>query len=316
MVRNCRRNRLVKRRCHRRLGWLGSLAQLLAQPCAVVNGRHGRGVPDGVKRRCIVGAWAVCRHAHGLGSQPGWQVQRCAELAVGVLAPAQHQHGFAALHGVGGCGGQCLVASELNACHGANLPCGQQVAMAFAHVGAVALQHVGGHAHVPVGFFHHHGIALTRQVAAQYGYASGRDSSQPNPGSAAQAGKSAVDNNFYAFGVYSAGLALQPRLNNLHVARAGIQFKPMYHFYWGRNLMTSVKYSIYQKGNVNYGISDNDASLASRDIGRGLDIQVVYDFRSDLKLFYAYGYFTPGSAYKEADAKTIHTHIVSLNFLF
>jgi hypothetical protein len=150
----------------------------------------------------------------------------------------------------------------------------------------------------------------------QYGYASGRDSNKPEPGSAAQAGTSRVDNNFYAFGVYSAGLALQPRLNNLHVARAGIQFKPLYHFYWGRNLMTSFKYSIYQKGNVEYGISDTDASLASRDVGRGLDVQVVYDLRSDLKLFYAYGYFSPGSAYRAADAKYIHTHIVSLNFLF
>ena len=65
--------------------------------------------------------------------------------------------------------------------------------MAFAHVGAVALQHVGGHAHVPVGFFHHHGIALTRQVAAQHGYASGYGCHHggpiggPGPGSVAPA---------------------------------------------------------------------------------------------------------------------------------
>lgn len=80
--------------------------------------------------------------------------------------------------------------------------------------------------------------------------------------------------------------------------------------------MVSLKYTFYMKGNAAYGISDVDAQEENRDVGRGIDVQSVWDIRTDLKLFYAYGYFTPGSAYKETDAKNIHSHIVSLNFLF
>jgi hypothetical protein len=150
----------------------------------------------------------------------------------------------------------------------------------------------------------------------QYAYATGRDSATPRPANPAQEATGATDNNFYSFGVYSAGLALQPRLNNLHVLRLGAQFRPLNRYYWGRNLMVATKYTIYRKGNANYGISDVDAKQAKSDIGRALDIQAVWDFRSDLKFFYAYGYFTPGEAYQQQDAKTWHSHIISLNLIF
>lgn len=150
----------------------------------------------------------------------------------------------------------------------------------------------------------------------QYAYATGRDSTNPAPNSPAQDYAGAVDNNFYYFGVYSAGLALKPKLANLHVIRAGFQFRPLHYYYWGRNLMFAVKYTLYRKGNANYGFSDSDASVSSTNVGSGVDVQSVWDIRSDLKFFYAYGYFAPGSAYPDTSAKTIHSHIVSLNFLF
>lgn len=153
-------------------------------------------------------------------------------------------------------------------------------------------------------------------LVAQYGYGSGRDSKTPNPSNPSQENTGPVDNNFYSFGVYSAGLAFKPRLSNLHIIRVGTQFRPLHYFYWGRNFMLSMKYTFYMKGNADYGISDTDAQVSNRDVGRGIDIQSVWDLRSDLKFFYAYGYFTPGSAYKEADAKNIHSHILSINFLF
>jgi len=153
-------------------------------------------------------------------------------------------------------------------------------------------------------------------LVAQYGYGTGRDSKTPNPSNPSQENTGPVDNNFYSFGVYSAGLAFKPRLSNLHIIRLGTQFRPLHYFYWGRNFMLSFKYTFYLKGNADYGVSDTDAQESNRDVGRGVDIQSVWDIRTDLKLFYAYGYFSPGSAYKETDAKNIHAHIVSLNFLF
>lgn len=153
-------------------------------------------------------------------------------------------------------------------------------------------------------------------LVAQYAYATGRSSAKANPANPAQEESSLSDNNFYAFGVYSAGLALKPKLANLHVIRVGAQFRPLHYYYWGRNLMLSVKYTLYRKGNADYGISDSDATAGKANVGSGLDIQTVWDIRSDVKFFYAYGYFAPGAAYLETEAKSIHSHIVSLNFLF
>ncbi|GAB4428172.1 MAG: hypothetical protein OHK0011_10310 [Turneriella sp.] len=153
-------------------------------------------------------------------------------------------------------------------------------------------------------------------LVAQYAYATGRDSPTPAPNNPSQESTGTVDNNFYTFGVYSAGLALQPRLANLHVIRLGAQFRPLHHYYWGRNFMVAVKYTLYTKGNAEYGFSDTDAKEKKSAVGSGWDIQSVWDVRSDLKFFYAYGYFAPGAAYNEDDAKSIHSHIISLNLLF
>jgi|JI9StandDraft_1071089.scaffolds.fasta_scaffold64391_2 hypothetical protein len=158
-------------------------------------------------------------------------------------------------------------------------------------------------------------------LLAQYAAASGRDTDKTSPSSPSQQQTRGIDNNFHYFGVYSAGLALQPRISNLHIIRAGIQFRPLNYYYWGRNLMLSVRYSYYTKLNPQYVVSDSDASIPDQDKRRGFlgsayDFQLVWDIRTDLKLFYSYGIFLPGAAYTDADAKTIHSHIVSLNFLF
>lgn len=153
----------------------------------------------------------------------------------------------------------------------------------------------------------------------QYATGSGRKSSEKdttNLGNPAQENISGDDNNFYYFGGYSAGLALKPKLSNLHIIRLGFQFRPLHHFYWGRNLMIAAKYTYYRKVNAAYNISDSAAKLEKSTVGQGLDFQMVWDIRSDVKLFYAYGIFLPSEAYDAKDAKTLHTHIISLNFLF
>lgn len=152
-------------------------------------------------------------------------------------------------------------------------------------------------------------------VIFQYATGSGRSSANTNPNNPSQE-STGTDNNFYYFGVYSAGLALKPKLANLHIFRLGFQFKPLHHFYWGRNLMLALKYTYYLKANSAASISDNDAKLAKAVVGQGVDVQLVWDFRSDVKLFYAYGAFLPSEAYDAANAKTLQTHIISLNFLF
>lgn len=153
-------------------------------------------------------------------------------------------------------------------------------------------------------------------IVLQYATGSGRDSKTANPSNPAQEANDGNDNNFYYFGAYSAGLALKPKLSNLHIIRAGVQFRPLNYFYATRNLMIALKYTYYRKINAAYSISDVDAKVDKPTVGQGLDVQTVWDFRSDVKLFYAYGLFLPSEAYDAATAKTLQIHIVSLNFLF
>jgi len=156
-------------------------------------------------------------------------------------------------------------------------------------------------------------------VVVQYAAGSGRDSSPTkatNVANPSQENEQGDDNNFYYFGAYSAGLALKPKISNLHVIRAGLQFRPLNYFYWGRSLMLAAKYTYYRKINADYSISDSSAKMGNPVVGQGLDVQAVWDFRSDVKLFYAYGFFKPSEAYDAKDAKDLHIHILSLNFLF
>lgn len=151
----------------------------------------------------------------------------------------------------------------------------------------------------------------------QYATGSGRQEkagSGANSANPSQENGSGTDMNFFYFGYYSAGLALKPKLSNLHVIRGGFQLRPLRHFHWGRDLMAVVKYSYYHKQNSEYVISDPRASVPTASVGHGLDLQLVYDFSSDLKIFYAYGAFLPGAAFPSREP--VQIHILSLNLLF
>lgn len=155
-------------------------------------------------------------------------------------------------------------------------------------------------------------------VIFQYATGSGRQAkigSGANPANPSQENEMGNDTNFFYFGFYSAGLALKPKLSNLHVLRAGVQFRPLHHFHWGRNLMTVLKYSYYHKQNAENVISDPNAVVAKASVGHGLDAQFVYDVSSDFKLFYAYGLFLPGAAYLPT-AETVQIHVLSFNLVF
>lgn len=155
-------------------------------------------------------------------------------------------------------------------------------------------------------------------VIFQYATGSGRQAkigSGANPANPSQENDTGDDTNFFYFGFYSAGLALKPKLSNLHVFRLGTQLRPLQHFFWGRNLMTVFKYSYYHKQNAENVISDPNAVVAKASVGHGLDAQLVYDISSDLKLFYAYGLFLPGAAYLPT-ADIVQIHVISVNVVF
>jgi hypothetical protein len=108
------------------------------------------------------------------------------------------------------------------------------------------------------------------------------------------------DTNFLPFGVYDGGLALSPRLSNLHVLRLGYQTKPLPR--GDRilpDLLFGTKLSYYMKEEKDGVVSDPLASLAAHDVGFGADFFVGARPFSDLSLLVQYGRFVPGKAYPD-----------------
>lgn len=105
------------------------------------------------------------------------------------------------------------------------------------------------------------------------------------------------DQNFIGFGRFDGGLALQPRLSNLHVIRFGFQFKPFTELDPPADLLIGFKVSDYEKSTLNGPISDPVATVAQRHVGIGTDIFVACKPLSDVDILLEYGGFTPGDAY-------------------
>jgi hypothetical protein len=107
------------------------------------------------------------------------------------------------------------------------------------------------------------------------------------------------DENFLYFGAFDGGLALSPRLSNLHVLRAGYQVKPLpaKDDQELPDLLIGTKGTLYWKDDVNGVISDPLAILASHDIGTAIDVFLAWRPFSDASMLVQYGRFIPGDAY-------------------
>lgn len=106
------------------------------------------------------------------------------------------------------------------------------------------------------------------------------------------------DQNFLYFGVYDAGLALSPRLSNLHVLRVGYQARPLPKDNQVLpDLLAGGKLSLYRKDSKDGVISDPSAIMASDDVGEAIDLFVGYKPLSDTSFLVQYGQFWPGAAY-------------------
>lgn len=113
----------------------------------------------------------------------------------------------------------------------------------------------------------------------------------------------AGDENFLYFGQFDGGLALAPRLSNLHVWRLGMRCRPFHESVrWPSDLVAGFKVSAYHKHRNQGAISDPLASQALSDVGTALDLFTSWRALSDLSILLEYGGFKPGEAYR-ADAR-------------
>jgi len=111
-----------------------------------------------------------------------------------------------------------------------------------------------------------------------------------------------TDRGFLGFGYADTGLALLPRVANLHVYRIGFAFKPIEHEEYCRDLEVGASYFIFRKDRSNGAISDPTADLSHSKIGEELDLFINWRVFSDLMVSAEFGYFMPGAAFGSYDS--------------
>jgi hypothetical protein len=150
--------------------------------------------------------------------------------------------------------------------------------------------------------------------SAEYSLASG-DANRV-PGIWSLSGGNSVDRNFYGFGRYDGGLALNPRLSNLRVFRAGFTWKPWEDERHFENLVLGSKLSRFTKADRLGGISDLEATSPSADVGNSFDLFLGWRPWSDLSILAQWGRFTPGDAYPVTAQDSTKNLFVNVTYSF
>jgi hypothetical protein len=124
------------------------------------------------------------------------------------------------------------------------------------------------------------------------------------------------DRGFLAFGYQNAGLALFPRISNLHVFRFGVAASPLAEPSSFGTLDVAVDVFCYRKAKAAGAISDLRADLQNADVGWELDVSVIWRLLSDLMIEARYGRFAPGNAYSGATDQDRNFLSLSLTYMF
>ncbi len=111
-----------------------------------------------------------------------------------------------------------------------------------------------------------------------------------------------TDRNFLNFGYIDTGLSLAPRLSNLQMIKFGLSMTPL-EYVKKRNVKLDANFFLFRKDKKEAEISDNRAVWPRRNIGKELDISVVWNVFSDLNVSVDYGRFYPGGAYYYDEAR-------------
>ncbi len=149
-------------------------------------------------------------------------------------------------------------------------------------------------------------VMLKPAILFQYAYGSG---TKP---------VSAIANGFDYFGLYNGGTALRPKLNNIHILRAGASFVPTdpVQIKQLNRLTLMAKYSFYMKDNIDSDAGGGIGATVSKiPIGHGLDFSLTWSIFQDLSFFTSFGLFFPGDAMPSSESNR-SSFIVAMNFSF
>lgn len=142
-------------------------------------------------------------------------------------------------------------------------------------------------------------------ISGEYMFASG-DSNRLGSPTNAEGGvaKSYVDRSFVGFGFRDTGLALAPRLSNIHIWRLGGSFRPLPDIELTKDLELGSDFYVFWKNKRVAAISDVLADERSGYLGWEMDYYANYRILSDLAWTVRFGTFFPGSAYSDQTTRT------------
>ncbi|MFH0826543.1 MAG: alginate export family protein [Candidatus Omnitrophota bacterium] len=124
------------------------------------------------------------------------------------------------------------------------------------------------------------------------------------------------DRNFLYFGYLFTGLALSPRLSNLHLYRTGVSLRPLEKCSFFKNMTLGVDYYRFYKDKTAGGIDDPQASEAKDDVGSEIDVTLGWRIFSDMGCSLEYGHFMPGKAYPDSSNDSQDYFSLSTTFTF
>jgi len=145
-------------------------------------------------------------------------------------------------------------------------------------------------------------VATKPKVMAEYIYATG-DKNRRLHSSSTFGGNllGSKDHGFNAFGFRDTGLALAPRISNLHMLMLGGSFFPLEKVESFKRMELGAKAFCYQKAAEAGPVSDPTAGNNARFLGSATDVFVNWRLTSDLSWTVRYGVFFPGAAYDGGD---------------
>ena len=108
-----------------------------------------------------------------------------------------------------------------------------------------------------------------------------------------------TDHAFNAFGFRDTGVALAPRLSNLHLFRTGAKFLPFEDILYLERLELGTNVYFYAKHKSAGPISDTTAFQDDHWLGWEWDVFLNWRVTNDLSLTSRYGVFVPGEAYSK-----------------
>lgn len=159
-------------------------------------------------------------------------------------------------------------------------------------------------------------IPLQPRVSLEYLWGSGDEDRRSVTNTIGGNNPGSVDKGFLPFGYVNTGIALFPRLSNLHIFHAGAAFRPLDGFEYFDSLELGADFFVYIKDKTLGGISDLRADVADRRVGDEIDVSITWRPLSDLLFAVRYGLFSPGAAYSAATDFRRHFLSAGLTYSF